>query len=61
MGWPLSKYFRRAGTDGSLKISGDFTSGRGMTEHQRKTWLRSMPACAEAMVSSLIKQYHLPM
>ena len=32
---------------GSLKISGDLTSWRGMTEHQHITWLLSMPACVE--------------
>ena len=53
MGWPLSKYFRRAGTDGNLKINGDFTSGRGMTEHHRITRLLSMPACAEVNSANL--------
>ena len=38
---------------GSLKISGDFTSGRGMTEHHRITWLLSMPTCAEVNSANL--------
>ena len=31
----------------SMKTSGGLTRGRGMTEQQRLTWLRAMPACAE--------------
>ena len=32
---------------GSLNTSGDLTSGREMTEHQRITWLLSVSACTE--------------
>ena len=31
----------------SMKTSGGFTRGRGMTEQQRAKWLLSMPACAD--------------
>ena len=31
----------------SMKTSGGFTKGRGMTEQQHVTWLLAMPACAE--------------
>ena len=44
----------------SIKTSGGFTRGRGMTERQRVIWLFSMPACAEvnrAMLELTVVSY----
>ena len=44
----------------SLKTSGGFTRGRGMTERRRVIWLLSMPACAEvnrAMLELTVVSY----
>ena len=37
----------------SMKTSGGLTRGRVMKEHQRITWLLSMPACARANMSQV--------